>query len=459
MKRSKRAMLITAATLATAATGVAAITAQAQTSSSGGTWTCRSSAVRTQLLQNNPIEPLVANGSRPAAGAPEGRTNCADDEVGAGGTGAALLPGLLKADAAEALTGVDPDETSPSRQTVTASTGVATVGIPDTSPAILIKAAKSAATARCVNRVPVLSATSEVATVEIGGSPIQLDGVVQVAADLVNGLPTGAIVRIVPNEEIRTGTPGQGDASIIRRAVHVTVTLGGQFLDVVVAESKLETKDNPCTNDTPVGGTGGTSTSVTDRPTIGQPFGGGDVVALSDVRGYSDSPCRSSRFGRRVAIIGTGRADRITGSNFADRIFVFGGNDRVSGGRGNDCTEGGAGNDRLGGSIGNDYLLGGSGRDIIYGDAGADRIYGGSGRDIIAGWSGSDRIYGGSGNDKLNAGWGKDIVYGGTGNDAINLANQGPRQIADCGPGRDKVRLNVKDIARRNCERVTRLSY
>lgn len=170
--------------------------------------------------QNNPVEPLVANGSRPAAGAPEGRTNCADDEVGAGGTGAALLPGLLKADAAEALTAVDPDETSPSKQTVTASTAIATVGIPDPSPVLLIKGVKSSATGKCVNRVPVLSGTSEVATVELGGQPIPLDGVVEVVGNGVNGLPTGAILRLVPNEEIRTGTPGQGDASYTRRALH-----------------------------------------------------------------------------------------------------------------------------------------------------------------------------------------------------------------------------------------------
>jgi hypothetical protein len=46
-------------------------------------------------------------------------------------------------------------------------------------------------------------------------------------------------------------------------------------------------------------------------------------------------------------------------------------------------------------------------------------------------------------------------VFGGSGVDFINLATAGPAASADCGPGRDKIRLNRNETKKiRHCETV-----
>jgi hypothetical protein len=52
-------------------------------------------------------------------------------------------------------------------------------------------------------------------------------------------------------------------------------------------------------------------------------------------------------------------------------------------------------------------------------------------------------------------GKGRDRAWGGPGNDMIDARAKGGRQRIDCGTGRDTVRLDKGDVARR-CERVIR---
>jgi uncharacterized repeat protein (TIGR01451 family) len=115
---------------------------------------------------------------------------------------------------------------------------------------------------------------------------------------------------------------------------------------------------------------------------------------------------------------GTARNDVDRGTSAGDRLEGFNGNDVINGLRGADCISGGAGNDRLSGGDGNDVIDGGSGNDRITGGAGRDRI------------------------------------TGGTGNDSIDVVD-GSADTVNCGPGRDKVRLDSRDRAR-GCERVIR---
>jgi RTX calcium-binding nonapeptide repeat (4 copies) len=202
---------------------------------------------------------------------------------------------------------------------------------------------------------------------------------------------------------------------------------------------------------------------------------GPQEVPLQMVLGAREgSPCKNKAFGSQTAIVGTARADRITGTNHSDRIFTFGGNDRVSGGRGNDCLEAGKGSDRFDGSNGADYELAGTGNDIanggpgpdrLYGEqgndkllgaSGNDRLYGGPGRDKLQGGLGNDRLYGGPGRDYIDSGGGRDVIFGGPGNDSINVSIAGaPAKLVDCGPGVDTVRVNSDEVKRvRNCEHV-----
>ncbi len=81
-------------------------------------------------------------------------------------------------------------------------------------------------------------------------------------------------------------------------------------------------------------------------------------------------------------IIGSARADDITGTHGRDVICGLGGNDTILGGGGADVIYGGPGADILTGGVGNDVLRGGAGNDTLRGKDGR--------RDIVDGGRGSD---------------------------------------------------------------------
>jgi hypothetical protein len=89
-----------------------------------------------------------------------------------------------------------------------------------------------------------------------------------------------------------------------------------------------------------------------------------------------------------------------------------------------------------------DVLRGSSRADLIRGYGGSDRIYGYRGDDVLYGGVGADVVVGGLGNDRL---------YGGPGNDRLN-ARDGMRDRLSCGPGRDTVVRDAKDVVARDCE-------
>ena len=89
------------------------------------------------------------------------------------------------------------------------------------------------------------------------------------------------------------------------------------------------------------------------------------------------------------------------------------------------------------------------------GGLGNDREYGSSGKDHLNGGPGKDYLSGGTGNDTISASFGGDRVLGGAGIDFINIATAGGAASADCGAGRDKIRLNRNETKKiRNCETV-----
>ena len=161
----------------------------------------------------------------------------------------------------------------------------------------------------------------------------------------------------------------------------------------------------------------------------------------------------------QTVVTGTRGSDVIIGTDAADRIDGRGGNDRICSGRGSDRVRGGAGNDRIRGGAGKDLLRGDSGNDVVLGGAGNDDVRGGGGRDRLAGGTGADRVDGGAGNDVLDertlGGLGEDRLRGGTGHDRIATAGSTSDDV-DCGPGSDRVTLDLEDRERR-CERVNRI--
>ena len=87
-----------------------------------------------------------------------------------------------------------------------------------------------------------------------------------------------------------------------------------------------------------------------------------------------------------TTLLGTGRRDRIKGTNGPDTIFAGRKKDKIRTGGGRDTVCGGRANDKLSGGKGRDLLRGGRGRDILVGGPGkGDVCRGGKGRDRFRG--------------------------------------------------------------------------
>jgi len=429
-------------------------------------WQCRGSATYTSVSGQNRVEPLVANGNiNTANGGNPDRAQCVDSETGAGNTATQLgiSPNFVTAVTGKASTAIEPDLGRAIDQIAGAEGRVEDLGLllAQGAPTIGIGAANSIAVGKCVagNLKPVLTGGSRVADITLGGTPIPLD---QLATQLTNILTPilGAVVEVKVDEQIRTET------SLTIRALHIRVLRGTTPLtDVVVGEAKVAADGDVCDPDKqndglnpntagicPTGSVlvpssnlcvikGSTSGSSLGDVVVGRPFmgpSGGMVVPIDIARKkYGRSPCLGFSGNPKFAIVGTNKADRITGTNIADRIIGLGGNDKLDGGRGNDCIEGRTGGDNMSGALGN------------------DKLYGSTGKDHLNGGPGTDYLSAGSGNDSVNAAFGRDRVLGGSGIDFINIATAGPAATANCGSGRDKVRLNRNETKKvRGCETV-----
>ena len=119
----------------------------------------------------------------------------------------------------------------------------------------------------------------------------------------------------------------------------------------------------------------------------------------------------------RVAV-GTGRGDTLCGRGRADTLHGLGGDDFLRA------------------RAGHDRLYGGLGHDRLDGDGGRDLLSGAKGRDVLTGGPGRDRIFGGRGDDRV-------------------FAIDGLVDTISCGPGRDVVRADGRDVVARDCEAVT----
>ena len=126
----------------------------------------------------------------------------------------------------------------------------------------------------------------------------------------------------------------------------------------------------------------------------------------------------------------------------------------LEGDAGDDVVTGGDAGDVIRGGPGHDTLTGLAGDDRIDGGDGDDRIDGGDGDDVLRGGGGDDTLDGGDGNDRLLGGDGKNLVMGGAGNDRF-VVRDGKRDRVDCGPGKDVVSADKRDVLR-HCERVRR---
>lgn len=82
----------------------------------------------------------------------------------------------------------------------------------------------------------------------------------------------------------------------------------------------------------------------------------------------------------------------------------------------------------------------------IEGSGRGDTLVGTPLRDLLYGLGGDDTITGGSGDDELSGGPGDDLMR----------ARDGLVDVVRCGPGRDRVVADRRDLVKRDCERISR---
>ena len=192
---TRRALVAAAAVIAATTTGGVA---QAQTTTSH--FSCRASAAYADGLGQR-TEPLAANAKS---------RFCANDDAGPTNVDLTVGPARLQVSGL-AKTAVSPEFGATRDQAASADGSAETVRLAVGSLVLETDRAQAKATAACVGGSPVLSSTGDVGNVRLNGVTLPLSGPIELAANLVNGLPTGTVLRIVPNEVTRTGNPATGN--------------------------------------------------------------------------------------------------------------------------------------------------------------------------------------------------------------------------------------------------------
>jgi len=132
-------------------------------------------------------------------------------------------------------------------------------------------------------------------------------------------------------------------------------------------------------------------------------------------------------------IIGTSKAETLTGTPGNDLILGLEGADTINGNGGDDCILGGDGADKINGNDGNDAIFGEEGADTINGNKGDDFINGGGGADTLRGQEGNDHLIGGLAADTLDGGEGDDILEGNEAADTLRGGNGNDQLIGGSG--------------------------
>jgi Ca2+-binding RTX toxin-like protein len=153
-----------------------------------------------------------------------------------------------------------------------------------------------------------------------------------------------------------------------------------------------------------------------------------------------------------AVVTGTGRGERLVGTNGPDTITGHAGPDRVFALGGNDTLNGNLGADRMFAGRGDDRSFGGFGDDVIFAQRGVDESFGGPG---------DDRLWALARADVRRPG--VDTLHGEQGDDVFRTRDGEP-DVIDCGPGRDRALLDRVDViadataanANGSCEVVNR---
>jgi Ca2+-binding RTX toxin-like protein len=91
--------------------------------------------------------------------------------------------------------------------------------------------------------------------------------------------------------------------------------------------------------------------------------------------------------------------------------------------------------------------------DRLVGTPTGDKLIGRGGEDVLRGRGGGDLLLGGAARDRITPGKAFDEVKSGGGRDLIRARDRGT-DLIDCGPGRDRVIVDLVEDGVFNCERV-----
>ncbi len=224
--------------------------------------------------------------------------------------------------------------------------------------------------------------------------------------------------------------------------------IGFDTMDYVGADRGVRIDQNDVNDDGRPGDRDGVSSDI--ERLNGSPFG-------DTIRGADHGNMIDGRTGGDVILAGAGM-DFILQDPAAD------GGDFISGGGGRDFLDYSRRRNPVTVTFENDTRIANDGEagegdnvmsdiESVTGGRGDDTLLGDARDNELAGGPGNDRIAGGGGDDALAAGPGRDTVGGNGGDDDIHLAD-GEADIADCGAGRDLVRVDFggADFAT-GCER------
>lgn len=271
MGRGTRAAMLTTA-LAGASAILGAPVAAAQTSD-GSSWNCRASLAYVAIAGLDRVEPVVANGNVLTNSQPEDRPSCASDDT--------ALPSIdittplkVALQTPRARTVVT-DETGPTKVRQNFAGAIANdtaVGTPDGSILVTADAVSSVALASCVNGVPTLNGASGVVGLAVNGTPIPIDSGLAQITTVVNGSPLSMLVRVLVNEQLRTGDANSATQTLRQTAARVELLniIGGQpLVTVALGETKVSRSGSTCLDPSPPPTTTVTQTETTTTTTPG----------------------------------------------------------------------------------------------------------------------------------------------------------------------------------------------
>lgn len=256
--------------LALAGAGAIVVPAASAQTSEGSSWNCRASLAYVQIPGIDRVEPVVANGNVLTTTQPEDRPACASDDT--------ALPSIdittplrVGLQTPRARTIVTPETgATKERQNFAGAVANATeVGTPDRSIIVTADAVSSVALASCVNGVPTLDGSSGVVGLAVNGTPIPIDqGLAQITT-VVNGSPLAMLVKVIVNEQLRTGDAGSATQTLRQTAARVELLniIGNQpLVTVALGETKVSRSGSVCADPPPPPTTTVTETTTTTVP-------------------------------------------------------------------------------------------------------------------------------------------------------------------------------------------------